>query len=87
MESNGTLKILESIGFSRKKPPSAAQKKAYAELQRSVNTARQRLNKLHLRLWQAVSSRDYHSVSLEEAKKALGDIARELDAVSKTLSE
>lgn len=83
MNDENVLEILESLDFDKKRPVIAADKRAYAALQRSVDDVRQRLNQLHIRLWHAEQSRDYHSLPLEEARKALEDIARQLDAISK----
>jgi hypothetical protein len=83
MNDETVLEILEPLDFDKKRPVTSAQKKAYMELQQSVDDARQRLNKLHLRLWHAVNSRDYHSLSLEEARETLESIARHIDAISK----
>ncbi len=83
MNDEKVLEILAPLDFDKKRPVTAAQKKAYAELQRAVDDIRQRLDQLHLRLWHAAENRDYHSLPLEEAREKLADIARQIDAISK----
>lgn len=83
MNNEKVQEILEPLEFDKKRPVTAAQKKAYAELAWAVDDIRQRLNQLHLRLWHAVNSRDYHALPLEEAREKLADIARQIDAISK----
>ncbi len=83
MNDEKVFEILNTLDFEKKNPVTAAQKKAYTELHSSVDGIRQRLNQLHLRLWHAVNSRDYNSFTLDEARAALADIARQIDAVSK----
>ncbi len=83
MNNEKVFEILNTLDFEKKRPVTAAEKKAYTELHSSVDDIRQRLNQLHLRLWHAVNSRDYHSLPLDEAREALADIARQIDAVSK----
>lgn len=82
MESEKVAQILGALDFEKKRPVTAAQKKAFAELERSVDEARQRLNKLHLRLWHATGSRDYHSLSLDDARETLRGISRQIDAIA-----
>ena len=83
MNDEKVLEILNTLDFDKKSPVTAAEKKAYTELHSSVDDIRQRLNQLHLRLWHAVNSRDYHSFTLDDAREALADIARQIDAISK----
>ncbi len=83
MENQKIHEILSTLSFNRKRPATAAQKDAYARLQKDVNDVRLGLNKLHLQLWYAVSRHDYHSLSLEEARQTLGDIAKHIEAISK----
>lgn len=82
MEHQKIDELLSTLDFDRKRPASALQKEAYAKLQKDVDEARLRLNKLHLQLWHAVSHHDYHSLSLDEAREALGDIARQIEAIA-----
>ena len=82
MENENIMKILEPLEFDKKTPVTAAQKKAYAELQQSTDDIRRQLNQLHLRLSHAVNTRDYHSLPLEDARAALAELARRLDGVS-----
>ncbi len=83
MENNKVTEIIESLDFDKKRAAAGTQKKAYLELQQSVEDVRQRLNQLHLRLSHAVNTRDYHSLPLEEAREKLADIARQINAISK----
>lgn len=87
MENEKVAQILSALDFDRKRPVTSAQKKSYAQLLQSVDDVRQRLNKLHLRLWHASSRRDYHSLSLEDTREMLGDIARQIEAISKKNNE
>lgn len=82
MENENVEKILEPLEFDKKTPITAAQKKAYAELQQSADDIRSQLNQLHLRLSHAVNTRDYHSLPLEDARKELAELARRMAAVS-----
>lgn len=82
MENQKIEDMLNTLNFDRKRPSSAAQKHAFAKLQKDVDEARLRLNKLHLQLWHAVSHHDYHSLSLEEARDTLDDIARQIEAIA-----
>lgn len=82
MENQKIEHVLSTLNFDRKRPATAAQKAAYAALQKDVDDVRQRLNKLHLQLWHAVNHHDYHSLSLEDARQTLGDIARFVEAIA-----
>jgi predicted nucleic acid-binding Zn-ribbon protein len=82
MENQRINDILNTLNFDRKRPATAAQKAAYERLQKDVDDARQRLNKLHIQLWHAVDRHDYHSLSLEDARETLGDIAEYLEAIA-----
>ncbi len=82
MEDQKIEVMLSNLNFDRKRPPSAAQKHAFAKLQKDVDETRLQLNKLHLQLWHAVSHHDYHSLSLEEARDTLDDITRQIEAIT-----
>ncbi len=82
MENENVLKILEPLEFDKKTPVTAAQKKAYAELQQSTDDIRRQLDQMHLRLSHAVNTRDYHSLPLEDAREELAELARRLDGIS-----
>ena len=82
MEDQKIEDMLSNLNFDRKRPASAAQKHAFAKLQKDVDETRLQLNKLHLQLWHAVSHHDYHSLSLEEARDTLDDIARQIEAIT-----
>jgi chromosome segregation ATPase len=63
--------MLAEMQFDRR-PPVPKQKKAqFAALEADVGALLKDLNKLHLRLSHATSQRDYHSLSLEEARQTL----------------
>lgn len=74
--------IINALDFDRKRPMASAQKDAYSRMQKDVNDVRLRVNKLHLRLWHAVNQHDYHSLSLEETREALQDIAKHIEAIA-----
>jgi hypothetical protein len=82
MENQKIEEILSTLNFDRKRPATAAQKAAYERLQKDVNNIRLRLNKLHLQLWHAVNHHDYHSLSLEEARQTLDNIAGYIEAIA-----
>lgn len=82
MENQKIDEILSTLNFDRKRPVTAAQKAAYAKLQKDVDAVRLRLNQLHLQLWHAVNHHDYHSLSLEDAHDTLHDIAKHLEAIA-----
>jgi hypothetical protein len=71
--------MLEDMQFERRLPASKHKKAEYAALEADVSGILKDLNRLHLRLWHAVSQRDYRSISLEEAYGALEDIRLRLD--------
>ena len=74
--------ILSDMQFERKPTISRQKKAQYAAMEAGVAVALKELNRLHLRLWHAVSQRDYHSLSLEEAGQTLDDIRGRLEALS-----
>lgn|GEM_PF-1929952 len=82
MENQKIDEILSTLNFDRKRPVTAAQKAAYAKLQKDVDAVRLRLNQLHLQLWHAVNHHDYHSLSLEDARDTLSDIAKHIQAIA-----
>lgn len=75
--------IVEGMRFERKRPVPSRQRAACASLHSGVSAAARDLNRLSLRLWHAVSRRAYHSLSLEETRLALRELARRLDALSR----
>ena len=76
--------ILSDMQFERRPAVSRQKKTQYAALETGVADALKGLNKLHLRLWHAVSQRDYHSLSLDETRKMLDEVRCRLDVLSKT---
>ncbi len=77
--------MLSDMPFERRTPVSRQKKAQYAATEAGVADALKDLNKLHLRLWHAVSQRDYHSLSLDEARQALEVIRDRINALSQTL--
>lgn len=71
--------ILSGMQFERRPPVSRQKKAQYAALEAGVGEALKELNRLHLRLWHAVSKRDYHSLSLDEARQTLCEVERQLN--------
>ena len=71
--------------FERRPAVSRHKKAQYAAMEAGVADALKELNRLHLRLWHAVSQRDYHSLSPDEARQALDVVRCRLDVLSKTL--
>ena len=77
--------MLSDMQFERR-PAVPRQKKAqYAATEAGVADALKELNRLHLRLWHAVSQRDYHSLPLDEIKQMLDEVQCRLDSLLKTL--
>jgi hypothetical protein len=74
--------MLAGMQFERKLPPSKQAKAEYATLEAGVSEVLKDLNLLHLRLWHAVSRRDYHSISVEEACLELESIRERLNLLS-----
>lgn len=66
--------ITGAMRFERKTPVSKEQKAEYDALERGVSDAYKELSRLRLQLWHAVSHKDYHSLSLDEARRMLSDI-------------
>ena len=79
--------MLSEMQFERRAPVSRQKKAQYAATEAGIADALKDLNRLHLRLWHAVSERDYHSLSLEEAKQTLVEIRNRIDAISQTLDK
>ena len=77
--------IIGDMHFERKAPVSRARKAQYAALESGIADALKELNRLHLRLWHAVSQRDYHSLPPDEAIQSLDDIQKQLSALSSEL--
>lgn len=75
--------MIQNMCFERKSRASAQQKAAYAALEAGTGKTAQALNKLHLRLWHAVSHGDYHSLSLDETKRLLEAVRQDIDALLK----
>ncbi len=46
---------------------------------KEVGAALKTLNRLHLRLWHAQQRRDYHALSLKEARDTLKEVCSRLD--------
>jgi len=74
--------MLSGMQFGRKAPPSRQDKAAYAALEAGVAGVLKDLNRLHLRLWHAVSRREYYSLSLEEARLGLESIQARISSLT-----
>jgi len=74
--------MLAGMQFGRKAPPSRQTKAAYAALEAGVADVLKDLKKLRLRLWHAVSRREYHSLSLEEARLELESIKARISSLT-----
>ena len=74
--------LLSELQFERRRPVTRVQRQEYAALQKEVDEVRRCLNALHLRLWHAQQRRDYHSLSLEEARGILANAAERLSTLS-----
>ena len=74
--------IVSGIDLERKKPVLPEEKQQTAELLDELTAAKRQLDKLHLKLWYAVEKKDYHSLSLEQAKQELRSL---LDALEKLI--
>lgn len=71
--------IVKDMSFKRRKPVSQDTKHQTHQLLCSLKEAKNRLDKLHLKLWYAVEKNAYHSVSLTETKQELDNIIRQLE--------
>ena len=74
--------MLSGMQFGRRLPPSKQTKAEYAALESGIADVLKDLNRLHLRLWHAVSRREYHSLPLDEARLALESIQARLNSLS-----
>ena len=74
--------MLAGMQFGRKAPPSRQDKAAYAALEAGVADVLKDLKKLHLRLWHAISRREYHSLSLKEARLELQSIQARISSLT-----
>lgn len=77
--------MLSDMQFERRPAVSRQKKAQYAATEAGVADVLKELNRLHLRLWHTVSQRDYHSLSMDEARQALDEVRYRLDVLSKTL--
>jgi hypothetical protein len=77
--------MLADMQFDRRPPVTKHKKVQYAALEADMGTLLKDLNKLHLRLTHATSQRDYHSLSLLEARQALEDARSRLCALLQCL--
>lgn len=68
--------------FERRRPVTRTQRMEYAALQKEVGEVRRSLGALHLRFWHAQQRRDYHSLSLDEARRILAEAAKRISALS-----
>jgi hypothetical protein len=82
MDKQRIADMLAGMQFGRKAPPSRQNKAAYAALEAGVADVLKDLNRLHLRLWHAVSRREYHSLSLEEARLELQSIQARISSLT-----
>lgn len=73
--------MVEGMNFKRKKPVSKETKQKTQQLLSLVGKSRNKLDKLHLKLWYAVEKNDYHSVCLTEAMQELEKITHELESL------
>ncbi|NLT96765.1 MAG: hypothetical protein GXW96_01175 [Christensenellaceae bacterium] len=74
--------MLAGMQFGRKAPPSRQDKAAYAALEAGVADVLKDLKKLHLRLWHAISRREYHSLSLNEVRLELQSIQARISSLT-----
>lgn len=72
--------MIKKMSFERKKPVSIEAKQSTKQILCSVKEAKDKLDKLHLKLWYAVEKNDYHSVNLAEAKQELSSIIKVLES-------
>ncbi len=77
--------MLSDMQFERRPAVSRQKKAHYAAMEAGVAEVLKELNRLHLRLWHAASQRDYHSLSLDEARTMLDEVRCRLDVLSKAL--
>jgi len=71
--------ILAGMQFERRRPVTQHCRTVYAAMQKEVGAALKTLNRLHLRLWHAQQRRDYHVLSLKEARDTLKEVCSRLD--------
>jgi uncharacterized membrane protein YgaE (UPF0421/DUF939 family) len=74
--------ILSQMQFERRSPVSKQTKAQFAAMEAGLSDALKELSKLRLRVWHAVSQRDYHSLSLDEAKQKLDEVQRQISILS-----
>ena len=74
--------MLSGMQFGRRLPPSKQTKAEYAALESGIADVLKDLNRLHLRLWHAVSRREYHSLSLKEARLELESIQARISSLT-----
>lgn len=72
--------IVKDMSFKRRKPVSQDTKNQTQQLLCSLKEARNKLDKLHLKLWYAVEQNDYHSVNLADTKQELASIIKKLES-------
>lgn len=72
--------IVKDMSFERRKPVSPDTKNQTQQLLCSLKEARNRLDKLHLKLWYAVDNNDYHSVDLADAKQEIANIIKKFES-------
>ena len=73
--------ITADMNFERRTRVSEAQKQQMRRLLDNLSEAKKRVDKLHLRLWYAQNSGDYHSLSAEEAEREIEEIRKGLGDV------
>lgn len=71
--------IVKGMSFERRKPVSQDTKNQTQQLLCSLKEARNRLDKLHLKLWYAVENNNYHSVSLADAKQEIASVIQKFE--------
>lgn len=72
--------MVKNMSFERRKPVSTETKQSTKQILCSVKEVKDKLDKLHLKLWYAVEKNDYHSVNLTETKQELSSIIKELES-------
>lgn len=73
--------MVASMSFARKKPATKKTKQEFADTYSTLGDIKAKVDNLHLALWHAKEKKDYHSTSLDDAKKELRQIKDEIGII------
>jgi hypothetical protein len=78
--------IVGNIELSNRPRITKREKAVYIELINDVGAVKKKLEKLSLRLWHSKYKSDYHSFKINDAERALKEIADEINRIVKMLN-